>query len=105
MVAGAPGQVVLEIGRYGEEVAGLQDVALAARHPVRDAVQLQVDLPDRMVVRLDEELLGGPLLTGVHETADRVLHVGMEAGAQAARPGQGHLKIVSSRLNNGNASG
>jgi len=41
----------------------------------------------------------------VQQTAARRESVGVEAGAQAAGPMEGHLKIVSSCLNIGNATG
>ena len=80
-----------------------QRVALAARNPVRGAVLLQVDLPDRMLVRLDQELLGHPLLARVQQTAAGRESVGVEARAQPAGSVEGHLRIVSSCLNIGNA--
>ncbi|GAA1578309.1 hypothetical protein GCM10009804_38560 [Kribbella hippodromi] len=56
-----------------------------------------------MDMRFDQEMLGRPLLTRVHQAARTGETLGMEAGAQAVRPVQGHLKIVSGRLNIGNA--
>ena len=56
-------------------------------------------------MRLDQELLGYPLFAGVQQTALRCESVSVEAGAKPAGPMQGHLKIVSSCLNIGNAKG
>ena len=57
-----------------------------------------------MLMRFDQEPFRHPLFTRMHEAADRVVHVGVEAGAQPVGSAQRHLKIVSSRLNIGNAT-
>ena len=54
-------------------------------------------------MRLEEELLRCPLLTSMDEAAGRIVDVGMKTGAEPGRPAQGHLKIMSMFLNNGNA--
>jgi hypothetical protein len=95
--------MVGDTGRYGEEMPRVEDVALVAGDPVRAAVLLQVDLPDGMLVRLDQELLRHPLLARVEQAALPRETFGVESGAEAAGTVQGHLKIVSSCLNIGNA--
>src|ERR1700684_2998268 len=57
-------------GRYSEQVAWLQRESPATDHPTGDAVHLQVELPDRVRVRCDEEAGRRPLFAGVVQAAD-----------------------------------
>ena len=54
-------------------------------------------------MRLDRELLGCPLLTGVDQAAVAIVKISVEAGSQTDRSTPGHLKIVPTLLNIGNA--
>ena len=81
----------------------MQRVSPVADHPAGNAVQLQIQLPDLVRVQFDQELLGHPLFTGMDQAAIGVVAVAVEAGSDADRPAQGHLKIVPILLNSHNA--
>lgn len=102
VATGPTRQVVLDPRWYSEQMARLKSVCLAACPPSGHAMELEIELPNRVPMGLDKELLRHPLLTGVDKTAFRVLEIRVKPGPKTTRSTQSHLKIVSIVPNIGN---